>query len=62
MCSDGSYLNLDELLPDCFKRSEHTQELISILDKECRLMADDSHVCSVSFLNKCLERFVKRSE
>ena len=25
-------------------------------------MADDSHVCSVNFLNKCLERFVKRSE
>ena len=25
-------------------------------------MADESHVCSVQFLNKCLERFSKRSE
>lgn len=26
------------------------------------MMSDNSHVCSVNFLNKCLERFSKRSE
>ena len=62
MCQDGAYLNLTEVLPDCFKRAEHTHELLSMLDKETRLMADESHVCSVHFLNECLERFSKRSE
>ena len=62
MCQDGAYLNLTEVLPDCFKRAEHTHELLSMLDKETRLMADESHVCSVHILNECLERFSKRSE
>ena len=62
ICKDGTYLNLVEILPDCFKKSEHTQELLSKLDQECRLMADESHLCSVNFLNKCLARFEKRSE
>lgn len=62
MCKDSGYINIDEVLPDCFKRPENTQELLSYLDLECRLMTDGSHLCSVSFLNKCLEIFVKRSE
>lgn len=55
-------MNLIEALPDCFKNIEHTHELLSKLDQECRLMADDSHICSVVFLNKCLDLFTKRLE
>lgn len=33
-----------------------------MLDMECRLMADESHLCSVNYLNKCLDLFAKRSE
>lgn len=62
MCQDGAFLNIDSILPDCFKRVEHTQELLTMLDMKCRLMPDNSHLCSVNFLNKCLDRFSKRSE
>lgn len=62
MCIDGTYLNLAEVLPDCFKKPEQTQELLGMLDRECRLMADESHICSVNYLNKCLDLFAKRSE
>ena len=62
MCHDGSYLNIDSILPDCFKKVEQTHELLAMLDMQCRLLADNSHVCSVNFLNKCLDRFSKRSE
>jgi len=62
MCQDGGYLNLAEILPDCFKSSEHTRELLEKVEQECRLMADENYVCSVTFLNKCVARFAKRSE
>ena len=62
MCQDGTYMNLNETLPDCFKRMENTHELLAMVDQECRLMADDSHVCSVTFINKCLGLFAKRLE
>jgi len=62
MCHDETYMNLVEILPDCFKKTSHTHELLGMLDLECRLMADECHLCSVGFLNKCLARFEKRSE
>jgi len=58
----GKYVNLTELLPECFKKPEHTQELLDRLDQTCRLMPDQVHLCSAAFLNKCLEAFVKPSE
>ena len=62
ICQDGTYINLVEILPDCFKKTSHTHELLGMLELECRLMADECHLCSVGFLNKCLARFEKRSE
>lgn len=62
VCQDDSYINLVEILPDCFKKTSHTHELLGMLEVEARLMTDESHLCSVGFLNKCLARFDKRSE
>ena len=57
MCVQASFLNLTEILPDCFKSVEQTHELLTMLEKDCRLMEDEAHLCSVQFLNKCLELF-----
>ena len=62
MCADGTFLNLNEILPDCFKKPEQTTELLGMVEKDYRPMADDCHIVSVALLNKCLARFEKRSE
>jgi hypothetical protein len=55
---------LTEILPDCFKSKEDTQDLLNLCDKgnEMRLLSDDAHLCSELFLNKCIGLFTKPSE
>jgi hypothetical protein len=56
------YVNLVEHLPDCFKTSEDTESLLKMIDAPVRLLSDDVHLCSETFLKRCLDLFVKPSE
>ena len=62
MVKDGSYLNLVEMLPGCFKKTEHTQELVDKATQSCYLMEDESHICSSGYIKKCMETFKRPSE
>ena len=62
MCKDGGYLNLIEILPGCFKKPEHTHELLDKVSQSCHLLADECHVCSSGFLTKCMATFKRLSE
>ena len=57
-----SYLNLAEILPDCFTKEAHTNELMERIDDDYRILPDKSHICSVKFLENCLECFKKQSD
>jgi hypothetical protein len=55
-------VNLLELLPDCFRTQEDTNQLLAQVDAPMRLLSDDNHLVSEEFLNKCLKLFVTPSE
>lgn len=53
---------MQEILPECFKTLDHTQELLDHVDEAVRLMPDEAHLCSAKFLQSALDTFKAPSE
>jgi hypothetical protein len=59
---DSLYLNLVELLPDCFKTPDDTHDFLAKIHTTMKLLSDESHLVSAGFLDKCMALFVSQSE